>query len=162
MKTENYSTYPKYSFTPGFCRKKICQPGKQVLDGYEAVETLSVKVRNAKKAGEIVAGIAALGIGEVTGLSFVIDDPEKFKAQARVEAIKKAKEEAKITAKNLGVGLGRIVMFNEEMPGFFPPQPRMMMAKSFDAAEAGPVAAQFETGEQKVSATVTITYEMDQ
>jgi hypothetical protein len=161
IKTENYSTYPKYSYAPVICRNGVCPPSKQVLEGYEAVETLSVKIRNLEKAGEIVTKIAQLKIGEVSGMFFAIDDVEKFKNEARVEAIKKAKEDAKLTAKNLGVSLGKIVMYNEEAPGFFPVERRMMMAKPLDGVGVAELP-KIEPGEQMVSASVIVTYEMRQ
>lgn len=155
IRTQSYNTGPKYTYPTPICKNSICTPINPVISGYEVSESFEVKVRDTKKAGEILSGVAALLVGETSGLNFVIEDTDKFKAEARAQAIKKAKEDAKLTAKSLGVKLGDIVRFSEDNSYF---EPRgMMMAKAMDSAL---VAAPIEAGEQKVSATVSITYEI--
>jgi uncharacterized protein YggE len=151
IKTQNYATYPKYFYQPLTCTKAICPPAKQVLSGYEAVETIAVKLHNISAVGEIFSEAAKLSIGEVGGMSFAVEDQDKLKTQARAEAIAKAKEDAKATAKALGVGLGRFINFSENN---FPPNPRAMMASPQMAVP------QIEAGQQKIVANVTVTYEI--
>jgi uncharacterized protein YggE len=91
IKTSNYNAAPRYDYTPASCEKGICTSSKRILRGYEAFETVQVKVRNISKAGDILSAIAQVGVFEVSGLNFVIEDMAKFKADARSQAIAKAK-----------------------------------------------------------------------
>lgn len=160
IKTENYSTYPRYDYQNSVCNNGVCPTPKQILRGFEAAQTISVKVRNLDKAGDILSSIAEVGVAEVSGLSFEVDDIEKIKKQARSEAIDKAKEEAKTTAKALGVNLKRIVRFDQnDGPMPFP----MMRAKSMAfASDAMAVEApRIEAGTERITASVSVTYEFE-
>src|SRR3989338_136950 len=71
IKTLDYSVNPDYEWSQGACPQGgYCPPGKQVLVGYEVSQTLSVKVRDTKKAGELLSGVGSRGATEVSGLSF--------------------------------------------------------------------------------------------
>jgi len=158
IKTESYNTNPKYDYSGGVvCSLGYCPPAKPVLTGYEVSESVSVKVRDVSKAGELLAGIANLSIGEVSGLSFTIDSPEVLKASAKANAISKARADAEVTAKNLGLRIGRVVGFYEETPSdVYPMQsggPVMMKASVQSAPD-------IQTGEQKITSTVSVTYEV--
>jgi uncharacterized protein YggE len=162
IQTLNYSTNPKFTYQAAPCVNGVCPPGKQILTGYEASETISVKLRDITKSGEILSAISALEIHEISGPNLVVDDMTKLKSEAQALAIAKAKKEAEATADNLGVSLGNIVNFSEGLEHHFGPRP-MMMAKmaSFDAATPE-VAPQIEAGQQKIGANVSITYEITQ
>jgi len=157
IKTQNYSTNPKYNYA--VCKTAYCPPQNPVLAGYEATQTISVKITEIAKAGEILNDISAIGVGEISGLTFALDEPEKLKAQVRAEAIDKAKKDAKILAKSLGVRLGNVVRFNEDNAGIYPMESRLMMVakSSMDGLSEIP---QIQSGEQQISANVTITYEI--
>ncbi|MBU6140473.1 MAG: SIMPL domain-containing protein [Proteobacteria bacterium] len=148
IQTAGYSTNPRYNY----------EGEKQVLQGYEASQTIVVKLRDVAKSGEVLSGISALEIAEVNGPIFAVDDEDKLRLEAQAQAIIKAKAEAKITAKNLGIKLGRIVRFNEELNhNFVKP---MMMARGVVSSEAmDPV--QIEPGSKKVSSVVFVTYEIE-
>jgi hypothetical protein len=158
IKTESYNTNPKYDYSGRVvCPLGYCPPVKPVLTGYEVSESVSVKVRDVSKAGELLAGIANISIGEVSGLSLTVDSPEAIKAIAKADAIAKAKIEAEATAKNLGVRLGRVVGFYEENSSDGYPVSSggpMMMKASVDSVP------NIQTGEQKITSTVSVTYEV--
>lgn len=155
IKTTNYNTSPKYIYPVTNCRSNVCPPIKPVLTGFEATQTLSIKLRDIAKSGEILTSISQLGIAEVNGPSFTVDDTAKLKTQAQALAINKAKAEAKLTAKNLGVKLGKIVRFSEDQSQF-DSRPNAMLRMS---SESMP---QVETGQHKITAAVAITYEITQ
>jgi uncharacterized protein len=153
IQTKKYNTRPKYSFQNITCVKAPCEPSKQVLTGYEATQVISVKFHDIDKVEEVLTSLAQLEINDVVGPALAIEDPSKFQLQAQAQAIEKVKEEAKVTAKNLGVTLGKIVSFSEG-PQFS--RPHAMMMKGF----AGMAQPDIEVGEQEVSSTVSITYEI--
>jgi len=159
IKTEGYNTNPKYDYSARVaCSSTFCPPAKPVIVGYEVSESVSVKVRDMEKAGELLAGIASLSIGEVGGLSMTIDSPEALKISAKADAIAKAKIDAEATAKNLGLHLGRVVGFYEENTngGDYPiAYGGAMSAKVMEVS-----APSIQPGEQKITSTVSITYEV--
>ena len=120
IKTTNASFYPKYEYVYDAkilmpCTEYGCppRPGKNVITGYHAEESINVKVRNTDNVGKIMQDLGGLGVSNLNGPNFAIDDEDALKMQARKEAIDDAREKAKVLAKDLGVKLGRISNFSE-------------------------------------------------
>lgn len=163
IKTENYTAYPEYEYQQTVCTSFSCPPSRSVITGFRVSETVSVKVRDVSKAGDLLSGIANLSVGEVSGLSFVVDEQENLKQEAKADAIAKARKDAEATAKSLGVRLGKVTSFYEEVGGGYGygyAGDMAMMEKSAVAPQAGGVAPDFQPGQQKVTSVVSITYEV--
>lgn len=160
IKTETYSVNPRYEWQQaGACRSGYCPPGKQVLLGYEVYQTLLVKVRDTTQAGNVLNGVGSLGAFEVGGLSFTIDDDEVLQAEARAKAITDAQKKAEALAKDLGVTLVRIVGFSEN-GGYQPYYAKREVAMmAMDAGGSAP-APEIPLGENKITSTVTVSYEI--
>jgi uncharacterized protein len=160
IKTVNYSLYPQYDYTRQICNNFGCQPGKQTLRGFEANQSVQVKVRAIDTAGGLVSGVGERGASNVSGLSFTVDDMDAVNREARKDAIDEAKEKAKELADDLGVRLVRIVSFSEGGGGV-PIYARAMMAEGLvmDGADAS-VAPELPVGENKITANISITYEI--
>lgn len=159
ISTDSYSINPHYEYNGGVCTASYCPPSKQTLTGYDVSETISVKIRDLSKAGDIFTTIGSIGVQNVNGLSFAIDDPSSIQADARGKAITDAQTKANQLAKQLGVSLVRIVSFNETNNQV--PRP-IMYAMDAKVSAAGSVAAAPEVpaGEQKITDNVTITYQI--
>ncbi|KKW19272.1 MAG: hypothetical protein UY63_C0017G0049 [Parcubacteria group bacterium GW2011_GWA2_51_10] len=162
IKTTDYSVQPQYEWSRSVCPagSEFCPPGKQVLTGFQVSQTLSVKVRDTKKAGDLLSGVGSRGASEVSGLSFTIDDEDALKAEARDKAIKKAQEKAEVLARSLGVSLVRVVGFYESEG----PMPYYAYGMGGDErALAAPMKApapDVPVGENKIVSNVTVTYEI--
>src|SRR3989338_1526791 len=81
-------------------------------------------------------------------------------AQARKEAIEKAKQKAEAIADESGLRLGSLLNVSES--GYTPPVPmydRFAMMKA-DAAESAPAPA-IQAGEQEIQVSVTLTYDVE-
>lgn len=155
IKTESYYTNPQYEYTPTVCSPTFCPPSRQTISGYEVSQTVSVKVRDIAKAGELLTQISALSITEVSNLTLTVDDQDALKAQAKANAIAKAREDAENIAKSLGVKLGDIVGFYEETPGYYGYGGEMERSS---VVKADSVAPNIQTGEQKFTTTVSVNY----
>ncbi len=159
IKTISYNVYPKYEWNQPPCVYGMsCPSGKSELVGYEASQTILVKVRDTKKAGDLVGAIGALKISNVSGLDFTVDNKDEFIAQARAEAIKKAKEQAKTMAKQLGVKLGKVMYINEQ--GNYMPMYYGGAYMEKDMGMGGANQASLPVGENRITSQVTITYEI--
>lgn len=161
IKTVSASFNPKYEYKyGGACTANYCPPGNSVIVGYEAYESINVKIRNTDDVGKIIEGIGAIGVTELNGPNFTVDKEDTLKAEARKLAIDDAKAKAKVLAKDLGVRLGKITSFSEN--GNYPtPMYDTAMLKSSGAGVAAPTApAQLPTGENLITSDVTITYQI--
>lgn len=165
IQTSNASFNPKYEYSYDAkvlmpCNEFGCppRPGKSVISGYEAFESITVKVRNTDDVGTIMQGLGGLGVTDLSGPNFAIDDEDGLKAEARKKAIDDAKEKAEALARDLGVRLGRISNFSES--GNYGPVYYGKAMMELDSAVSAPVSAEIPKGENTISSDVTITYEI--
>ncbi len=161
IQTTDYNVNPTYKYTNVACPQfGPCPPsGNQTISGYEVTETLSVKLRDPSKSGAILSGVGSLGVSNISSLSFTIDNPDALKEQARQMAIQKAQAEGKQLAKDLGVHLGRVISFTESGNS---PSPIMYAKTALSSADSASVAPtpDIQTGQNKITSDVTITYEI--
>ena len=161
IKTSNASFYPKYEYQYGkvICNEFGCppSPGKNVIVGYTASESITVKVRNTDDVGKIMQGLGTLGVSDLNGPNFSIDNEDGLKAEARKKAIDDAKDKAKVLAKDLGVRLGKITSFSESGNYPMPMYAKAMMAEGVSDSSA---PAEIPKGENTISSDVSITYEI--
>ncbi len=170
VQTSNASFNPKYETQRTLCAQPAmmggvatapsyyCGNGKQVIVGYEAYESITVKLRNPDDAGKVMQGLGTIGVTELNGPNFAIDKEDDLKAQARKKAIDDASTKAKALAKDLGVSLGHVASFSE---GGSYPMMYAVKAESMDSyAGNAPAPAQLPKGENTISSDVTITYEI--
>ena len=155
IQTKSYSTNPQYHFVAALCVENNCGSKERVITGYEARESVSVKLRDITKSGDVLTQIAKLKISEVKGPNFSVSDESKFKLQAQEEAILDAKSKAKTTAKNLGITLGKIVSFSET------PQFRRNFSAMAMTRGDGDLSPEIETGEKMVQSRVSISFEIE-
>ena len=156
IKTESYNAYPKYEYPQIVCVRYPCPPAKETLSGYEVSQTISVKVRNVDKAGDILSGVGEFGVSNISGLTFTIDNEDALKTEARSKAIADAKDKASVLVKDLGVRLGRVVSFSEDSGGY--PYPIYTMEAKGMGMGGGEPAPDIATGENKITINVTVTY----
>ncbi len=157
IKTEQYSLQPRMEYAN--CQNNsVCPPPK--IAGYTISQTVSVKIRQFDKIGDIMSGVAQLGVNSVSNLTFTIDDPKKLQNDARAQAIEDAKNKAEAIAKAGGFSVGKLLSIDE---GY---QPLPMVYRELDmqsankVAEAAP-APTIEAGSTDVSVQVTLRYEID-
>jgi uncharacterized protein YggE len=163
IKTTDYSVNPQYDYVSETCVAGVpCKPGRQVLNGYEVRQMVQIKVRDTAQAGTLLTGVGEKGASELSGLTFSVEDEDALKAEARGEAIDKAKAQADALAKKLGISLVRIVSFNENNGGpimyGYGGMGKSMAMDAAVAPQAAPVPT--PTGENKITSNVTITYEI--
>lgn len=154
--TQAYSITPRYQYYS--CNNyqttggKPCPPAEIV--GYSVNQSVDVKIRDIKTAGDVLSAVVDGGANNVSGLSFTVDDPTAVQNQARENAIAKAKETAGLIAASGGFSLGRIVSVQE---GITSPQPIMFSEKAAIASGTSPT---IEPGTQDIKSTITLIYEI--
>ena len=161
VQTTDYSVNPQYDYGSTACPQYgYCPPTRQNLKGYQVSQTLTVKVRNTDKAGDILSGVGSKGAFQVSGLSFTIDDQTALEAEARTKAIDDARAKAQELARELGVSLMRVVGFNENgnVPIYYA---KTMSADSGVGMGGAPtLAPEIPTGQNQINSNVSVTYEI--
>jgi len=159
VKTLSYDISPQYSY-PNPCPSGALCPaygGTPKIIGYQVSETIQVTMRDLSNIGVMLGGLGTLEVQNVNGPAFALDDSSAGYGAARADAIDKAKTQAKLLARQLGVRLGKIVNFSESAGGY-PYQPiYSMSASSADSKAATPSVP---IGENTYNVSVSITYEI--
>jgi hypothetical protein len=149
IKTTGFNINPIYSWED--------KTGKRTLTGYEVTQTVNVKIRDLTKVGSIISGATEKGANDVSSLSFIVDDDEAVKEQAKNLAIKDAQAKAKNLEKALGVKMVKIINFSES--SYNPIYNEIVSSyKMLDSSGTGVTAPTIQTGQNKITSTVTITY----
>lgn len=149
IQTSNYSINPEYDYFGN----------QQNLKGYTVDAQLTVKVSPIDKANNAVDAATKDGATNVGGVQFTVDDAKEkeLENQARKQAIDNAREKAQAISRDAGITLGRIVNIQESNQTQPRPIPMMGVALKTDAA-AQP-STELNPGENKISITVTLSYE---
>ncbi len=84
------------------------------LSGYDLSTTISVRVRNTDKIGEIITEATKAGANINNGIVFTVSDYDKYYKEALKKAIEDGNNKAKDISKNLGVDLGSAVKIDED------------------------------------------------
>ena len=82
VQTSGVSLNPQYRYADNEAPK---------ITGYQASNTVSLKVRDIAKLGKVLDALAAQGANQINGPSFEIDQPEPVYDEARPAALKKAR-----------------------------------------------------------------------
>jgi len=103
IKTQTYSLYPYYDYINGV----------STLGGYNANQQIIIKVNNVDKdislLNKVVSESTKAGANQIDGITFESSNLENLKQEARILAINDAKSKAVDLSSNIGVSLGDIV-----------------------------------------------------
>src|SRR3989344_3850263 len=120
VKTLSYNISPQYSYPNPCVPGALCPDYNRApkVTGYQVSETIQVTMRDLSAVGTLLGGLGKLGVQNINGPAFALDDATAGYDAARADAIAKAKAQATLLAKQLGVSLGKIVNFSESSGGY--------------------------------------------
>lgn len=150
IKTTSYNLYPNYDY----------QTGTNKITGYNLSANIEVKVKNLDNLNSVLDVAISEGANNVGQIQLTVNDDrlKELQMQARVEAIKEAKEKAQSLANASGLTLGRLVNVDENTPGgvispmFY--QKDMAMGGSPESSRTN-----IQTGTTDITTSVTLYYE---
>ncbi|MDD4995920.1 MAG: SIMPL domain-containing protein [Patescibacteria group bacterium] len=151
IKTVQYSINPRYEWDRNTSRNR--------LTGYQAEISLIVRTNDFEKLNEIIDQATLAGANQINSLSFVLEDEDKAKAQARDIAIEKAQEKAKEIAAVSGLNLGKLINVSISDTDYYP----ITRSYSLDIAKEEAMmggGAQIATGETKITVNAVLSYEI--
>lgn len=147
IRTSGFNVQPRYRHDPQ-------RPQSPEITGYEVSNTVHVSVRALAGLGRLLDTVVSRGSNTINGLSFGFADRERIVDEARRAAGADARRKAELFAEGLGVRLGPIVAVSEAGGG---QGPVPVFARTMAMEAAVPIA----TGEQTVSASVTVSWRID-
>ncbi len=124
---------------------------------YRVTNSVTAKVRDTAQTGNVIdAVVAAAGdLARVDGISFTVDDPDPYYAQARELAVENAMEKARQLADAAGVSLGMPLLLSEGS-SYSPIVSRSIMETAAPAPFT-PVSP----GEQELQVTVQMVFAIE-
>jgi uncharacterized protein YggE len=124
------------------------------LSGYQVTNNVLVRVDDLGHLGATLDALVASGANTIGDIQFAIKNPKPLLNAARADAVADAMSRAQVLAHAAGVTLGPITSISESSS--FEPQRPMVMGLLARKNMDTPIA----TGEQALSANVTITWEI--
>ncbi|MEO5963003.1 MAG: SIMPL domain-containing protein [Thermomonas sp.] len=148
IQTSGISLNPNYKYAEN-------QP--PTITGYQASNTVNVKVRDLTKLGKVLDTFVAQGANQVNGPNFEVDKPDEAYDEARVAALKKAQLRAKTYADALGLKVRRMVSISEGGSSFPRPMP-MVRAMAADAMMSKETSV--APGETTLTVNLDVVFEL--
>ncbi|MDR0608322.1 MAG: SIMPL domain-containing protein [Candidatus Peribacteria bacterium] len=157
IQTSNYSVYQHYY--------RDSETNKQQSDGYNASQniTVTLKGENFIQLGqEVLSAAPTVGNIQINSSSFSVTDKASSEAEARTLAIEHAKKKAEQLAQTAGVKLGKPLQISESVSAgnYYPRYANAMINTDFAKEEASYDSVSLEAGENEVSVSVNISYEI--
>lgn len=140
--THSLSLRPSYDYD---------KEGNATLKGFEASQTLHLRVCDLKLLGPALQAAVKSGANQAGNIRFSVTNTEELTKGAKEKAITKAKLEAEALAQKLGKKLGNLRGYSESIE-----QPRRDGGYIARVTEAVPTPA----GSQTLTVSVTLTYEI--
>lgn len=122
--------------------------------GYVASTMLTVRVRDLDSLGGLLDALVGEGANTLNGLEFGIADPDPLEAEARADAVERARAKADTLAQAAGVKLGPVRTISEGGGG--PDMPVPLARTAMMEAAAVPIAA----GEVGIRVSVTVEFDI--
>ncbi|MTH78676.1 DUF541 domain-containing protein [Paracoccus aestuariivivens] len=146
IQTSGLNLSPKMEYNNGQAPKMV---------GYQAQNTVTVRVRDIAGLGGVLDKLVATGANEISGISFAREDMAEAQDKARADAVKDARRRAELMAEAAGLKLGNIRALSDS-PISEGPRPMMAMRAEAKSDSAVPIAA----GEVEVNARVSAVFDL--
>ena len=135
-------------------------PGPPRIIGYEARNSVSVRVRKLGEMGRIIDTLIASGANQVDGPSFTLDDQKQALDEARAEAIADGRARAELYARSTGLRVARILSISEG-GGYYPVQQVFVSARGGAmGAPPPPPPAPVAPGELTLGVNLSMQFEL--
>ncbi|WP_252503818.1 SIMPL domain-containing protein [Sporosarcina sp. Marseille-Q4943] len=93
IKTVSYTISPRYDYIDG----------QQVFRGYEVSNAISVKITDIQQVGRVIDTAVENGANRVSNIQFTVEDAERYRQEAIVQALRNAQMKARTIATELQV-----------------------------------------------------------
>jgi hypothetical protein len=142
VETFGYSLQPQYATDPSRVRQ---------VAGYAAYNNVRAAIDAVDQVGRLIDVAIGAGANQVASIAFVASDTEPARTAALAEAVRNARAQAEVIARELGFELGPPL---EIRGGAERPMPIAFEAMRAVQVDATPI----EAGDQSVSANVSVRF----
>lgn len=134
------------------------EPAAPRIVGYDARNSVQVRVRRVAEMGRIIDALAAAGANEIHGPHFTMDEPRAALDEARSVAVAEARQRAELYARAAGMRVARIVSITEA--GGHYPVDAIMVSGSRAFGESAPPPPPVAPGELTLGVNVSVQFEL--
>jgi uncharacterized protein YggE len=171
IQTSAISLQPRYSDPERDAQVRARTTGQPYLPptepariiGYEARNTVQVRVRRLPQMGKIIDTLIEAGANQVDGPSFTLDEPREALDEARREAITVGRKRAELYAQATGMRVARLLSVSEG-GGYYPVQQVIAVTGSRlgygGAPPPPPPPAPVSPGELNLGVSVSLQFEL--
>jgi uncharacterized protein YggE len=146
MRTSQFTVYPVYNDQD--------KNDKNEITGYRATNIVTITLDDTAMVGTVVETALKSGANEINGIHYQKRDEQELKQKALEAAVKDASAKAEAIAQALGRHLGRVVSAEDSGVSIQAPDMQRYYVKAASSNS-------FLPGSMEVTASVTVTYEMD-
>jgi len=147
VKTASFSVRPVHEYHPA--------SGRNVLKGYAALNSITLKTRSVADAGRFIDIALKSGANNISDLRFELSDYSRVCAIAIEKAAIKAKALSEASAKAFGVKLGNVKDISPNCRAYGQEEPVVRFGLMEKAADT---TTPVESGTTTVSATLEVRY----
>lgn len=158
IQTDYLSVEPRYDYINQYENER-----ERRFLGYFMTKSISVTLRDVSKFEKLIADALKLGTNYVRGITFQTTELRKHRDQARLMAIRAAKEKATALATELGQKVGKpmyISESSENVPVMYK-SVRMMQNASWSDGSGGSSDEVIALGQIEIKASVSVTFELE-
>ncbi|HEY2344387.1 MAG TPA: SIMPL domain-containing protein [Xanthomonadaceae bacterium] len=126
------------------------------ISGYEARNSVTLRLRDMGRIGDVLAALVRLGANQIEGPSFAVDKPDEALDEARRAAVQQARDRAQLYADAAGLKVRRIVSISESGEVLGGSQKMTIGMIVSDRPNAAPV----EAGENTLAVDLSVKFEL--
>lgn len=131
--------------------------GTPRIIGYDARNSLQIRVRRLERMGRIMDTLVAEGANQIDGPSFTVDEQSAALDEARTQAMANARARAELYAPAAGLKIARILSISEG-GGYLPVAREIMVTGS--VAGAPPPPPPIAAGEVALGVSLSVQFEL--
>jgi uncharacterized protein len=167
IQTSTISLSPRYSDPERDAQLRARQLGQPYIPpedqarrivGYEARNSVQVRVRNLANMGRVIDALVAAGSNEVNGPNFALDEEQAALDEARFEAVTKGRQRAELYARAAGMRVARILSISEG--GGYQPVRQIFATGARVDSVPSPPPTPVQPGELTLGVNVSMQFEL--
>lgn len=151
MQSADFQISPRFDYTA----KPDGTPPSSTIVGYDARNTLMVRVRKVAEVGNVLDVALKSGINEGSSVDFLVEDVASAVDEARKIAVTAAGKSASAVAQASGLKLGPIVAIEDQPTATVFPY---ALADAMLRAGSSDGGVPIETGKNVITARVAVSY----
>jgi hypothetical protein len=150
IQTEYYNTYEDIQWLP---------EGGNVSKGWIVSQQAKISVRDLNKVSDVIAAAGQANATNISGPEFTIEDPNKYREEARKQAVENARANAQQLSETLGLRFEKVIGYNEWISSGSNPYVAYSKEMGYGGGEMA-VAPAIQPGTEEIVFNVSVIYKL--